>query len=79
MLETLVANIRDEGKAEGKAEGKFEGTQENILKILRKKCGEVPQSFEEKIKKIHSAEKLEEILLATLDIASIEELEKIIN
>ena len=79
MLETLVANIRDEGKAEGKTEGKFEGKQEDILKLLRKKFKELPQAVEDKIKDVHSVEKLEEILLATLDVTSIEEVEKIIN
>ena len=75
MLETLVANIRTEGKTEGK----FEGKQEDILKILRKKFKELPQSVEDKIKNIHSVEKLEEILLVTLDVTSIEEVEMIIN
>jgi predicted transposase/invertase (TIGR01784 family) len=75
MLETVVANIR----AEGKFEGKFEGKQEDILKILRKKFKEIPQSIEYKITNIYSVEKLEEVLLAILDVTSIGEVEKIIN
>ncbi len=71
MLETVVADIR--------AEGKFEGKQEDILKILRKKFKEIPQSIEDKITNIYSLEKLEELLLAILDVTSISEVEKIIN
>ena len=71
MLETVVANIR--------AEGKFEGKQEDILKILRKKFKEIPQSIEDKITNIYSLEKLEEVLLSILDVTSIGEVEKIIN
>ena len=67
MLDTLIAKI------------KAEVQQEDILKILRKKLGALPQSIEENIKNIHSVEKLEEILLAILDVTSIGEVEKIIN
>jgi hypothetical protein len=67
MLDTLIAKI------------KAEVQQEDILKILRKRLGSLPQSLEDKIKNIHSVEKLEEILLAILDVTSIGEVENIIN
>lgn len=67
MLETVVANIRNERQ------------QEDILKILRKRLGSLPQSIEDKIKAIYSVEKLEEILLDILDVTSIGEVEKIIT
>ncbi|HPZ06728.1 MAG TPA: DUF4351 domain-containing protein [Candidatus Eremiobacteraeota bacterium] len=62
-----------------RTEGKFEGKQEDILKLFRKKFKELPWAIEDKIKDVHSVEKLEEILLAILDVTSIEEVEKIIN
>ena len=79
MLETVVANIREESINKGIELGKFEGKQEDILKILRKKFKEIPQSIEYKITNIYSVEKLEEVLLAILDVTSIGEVEKIIN
>ena len=66
MLETVVENI--------KAEGKIEGKQESVLKLLKKKFNKYPQYIEDEIKNIHSLEKLEEILLAILDINSSEEI-----
>jgi hypothetical protein len=67
MLDTLIAKI------------KAEVQQEDILKILKKRLGALPQSLEDKIKNIHSVEKLEEILLAILDVTSIREVDNIIN
>ena len=79
MLETVVANIREESINKGIELGKFEGEQNAILKILKKKFGKIPQSVEDKIMNIYSVEKLEEVLLAILDVTSISEVEKIIN
>lgn len=66
----------DKSKAEGITKGIYIGKQESILKILRKKFGELPLSVETKIMGIRSVEKLEKILLNILDISSIEELKK---
>jgi len=87
MLETVVENIRKEklnkarteGRAEGKVEGKAEGKQEDVLKLLRKKFKEYPQYIEDEIKNTYSVEKLEEILLAILDINDPEEIMPIIE
>ena len=80
MLETAIENIRKEGKAEGKAEGRTEGIcigqQESVLKILNKRFGDTPETIKNKIKNIFNITKLEEILLAILDINSPEEVEK---
>ena len=80
MLETAVENIRKEGRTEGIKEGKKEGIcigqQESVLKILNKRFGDTPQTIKNKIKNIFNVKKLEEILLAILDINSPEEVEK---
>ena len=72
MLETAVENIRKEGKEEGRCLGK----QEAILKLFDKKFGKTPGSIKKKIKNLFNIKKLEEILLAILDINSPEEAEK---
>jgi len=71
MLETLISSIKAEGEAEGK--------QEAVLKVLSKKFTDVPRAVEEKILAIRSAERLDEILLAVMDMASIGEVEAILS
>ena len=60
----------------GRKMGKLEGRQDDILKLLSKKFGEVPGELEQRIRSIQNLEKLEEILLAILDMTSLEEVEK---
>lgn len=56
--------------------GRAEGKQEAILKQLGKKFGKLPAPLENTIRSIQSPGKLEEILLAILDMTSLEEVEK---
>jgi len=79
MLETVVENIRKEKLNKARTEGKAEGKQEDVLKLLRKKFKEYPQYIEDEIKNTYSVEKLEEILLAILDINSPEDIMPIIE
>jgi len=72
VLETLITTL----KAESRAEGKAEGRQDDILKLLGKKFGVLPGALEQKIRSIQSPGKLEEILLAILDMTSLEDVEK---
>jgi len=72
MLESFVDAVKDKSRTEGRAEGK----QEAILKQLGKKFGELPEPLERKIRSIQSPGKLEEILLAILDMTSLEDVEK---
>ena len=68
MLETAVENIKTEGRCLGK--------QEDVLKLFDKKFGDTPETIKNKIKNLFNIKKLEEILLAILDINSPEEVEK---
>jgi predicted transposase/invertase (TIGR01784 family) len=63
---------------EGREEGIFSGRQEAVVKMLKKKFKDLSINHEEKIKKINSLEKLDEILLSILDVNSLEEIEKMI-
>ena len=77
----LIANLErfeKEVYEKGIEKGIFSGRQEAVIKILKKKFTEIPVNLEEKIKKINSLEKLDEILLAILDVNSLEEIEKMI-
>lgn len=76
MLETAIENIKKEKMKEIKNEGICIGKQEDVLKLFNKKFGDTPRSIKNKIKKLFNIKKLEEILLAILDMNSPEEVEK---
>ena len=78
MRESVIyQDIRAEAKAEGRAEGKIEGKREEgvslVLRLLRKRIGEVSVDLEQRIAGL-SVEQLEDLGEAVLDFATREDL-----
>ncbi len=59
--------------------GFLEGTKNNIIKLLDKKFGSVPQEIKDKIISCHDSEKINIILDTIFDIKTLEEIEKILS
>ncbi len=70
MRESVIyQEIRAEGKAEGRAEGKQEGEVSLVLRLLRKRTGQVSQDLEKQIQGL-SIEELEDLGEALLDFVN---------
>jgi len=69
----LTTPWHEKGRIEGTLEGKIEGQSALILRLLKKRFGEVPEDVEKLIRSL-SSERLEEVGEALLDINNIEEL-----
>jgi predicted transposase YdaD len=69
--------FREDGRIEGRKEGKTENCIDKIIKVLEKK-NIINESIREKILQQKDLETLEKLFDASLDISSIEELEKLI-
>ncbi len=77
---------RKEGRAEGKAEGKTEGRKEGIvegqanilLRLLKKKFGNIPVEMEERVKSL-SMEKLQELAEAIFELETLEDVQNFLR
>jgi len=65
-----------QGLQQGRIEGVIEGKQEDLIKILEVRFGEVETSLKEKIKGIRKAEKLNSPLVNAVKVADLEEFRK---
>ena len=72
-LNKVVETSRQEGRQEGMEEGRREGIQQGeaklVLRQLKRRLGDIPESIQETIKGL-SVEKLEELGIALLDFKS---------
>ena len=59
---------------QGIRKGKQEGKQEDLILLLEKKFGKLSAAMKRKIREMDSTERLESLLLAVLDAASLEEM-----
>ncbi len=64
----------EEGKTLGKAEGKAEGKRETLLRLMRIKFGQIPDSVETLINGINNLEMLDELADRVLFANSLEEM-----
>jgi predicted transposase YdaD len=62
-----------EGKAEGKMEGKAEGKVEAILRVLRKRFGELPERLTASVRACADVDRLDRGLDAALDAATLDQ------
>jgi predicted transposase YdaD len=77
IYQEIKAEGRAEGRAEGKAEGRTEGKREEgvafVLRLLRKRFGQVPLNLEKRIQGL-SISQLEDLGEALLDFQTTAEL-----
>jgi hypothetical protein len=80
MASIIGKSILEEGYKLGHIEGRIEGRIENeihcLLLLLSKNFGKVPESLENRLKKINNLDQLEKLLIFAFDCQSIEEFEK---
>ena len=62
----------------GIQEGLHRGKQEDLIKILEARFGEIEGSLKERIKAIGEVEKLEELLISAIRVSSLEEFKSVI-
>ena len=74
--ELLIEQGEARGLVKGKVEGKVEGKQEDILRILRIRFPEAPDTLSQKITTIQNIPKLDALLEHAMTADSLEEVEK---
>ena len=72
------ARGRAEGRAEGEARGRAEGKADSIIKLLAK-YGDIPEEVQSKIVTITDINKLDEVFDALLNVNSEEEAKEFIR
>ncbi|MEW6696105.1 MAG: Rpn family recombination-promoting nuclease/putative transposase [Bacillota bacterium] len=74
----IIMQLTTPWHEKGRIEGNLEGQSALVLKLLKKRFGEVPEDLEKLIKSLNS-ERLEAVGEALLDIKNIEELRRMIH
>jgi predicted transposase YdaD len=69
----------ERGEAKGKIKGARENCRNNILKILASRFDGVPELMTNSLKKIEDMTILENLLLASISVNSLEEFQKLID
>ncbi len=78
IYQEIRAEAKAEGRAEGKAEGKQEGEASLVLRILKKRIGQIAPDLEQRIQGL-SIEELENLGEALLDFTSAADLVNWLN
>ena len=78
LLEELLDEEFNKGRAEGEARGRVEGKADSIIKLLAK-YGDIPEEVQSKIVTITDINKLDELFDALLDVNSEEEAKEFIR
>ena len=76
MME-ITTTWHERGRAEGEAEGLLKGQIELMLRLARKRFGQVPMDLEKELRALPK-EKIEALGEALLDVSSLEELRALI-
>jgi predicted transposase YdaD len=66
---------REEGRQEGRNEGVVLGKQQTLLRLLRKKFGDLPTGMMERVQAIASAESLDCLLDQVLEARTLDEMD----
>ena len=66
---------REEGRSEGRAEGMLQGKQDALLRLLKKKFGELPEELTSRVQAMTSAEALDALLDQVLVSSSLDEMD----
>ena len=66
---------RIEGRAEGRAEGQLEARRDDLVALLEKRFGSLPQELLQRIQALTDETRLKTALRQVLDIHSLEELQ----
>ena len=72
----VIGDLVRKGIQEGLQEGIQRGKQEDLIKILEVRFGEVDESLRERIKGIEEVKKLEELLISAIRVNDLEEFKK---
>ena len=79
FLSTIEEMAEERGEAKGEIKGARKTCQNNILKILANRFNSVPELMSDSLKKIEDMTILENLLLASISINSLEEFQKLID
>jgi hypothetical protein len=79
FLSTIEEMAEERGEAKGKIKGARENCRNNILKILASRFDGVPELMTNSLKKIEDMTILENLLLASISVNSLEEFQKLID
>ena len=73
--EFLIEQGKAEGRAEGKVEGRAEGKQDAVLKLLRLRFQNVPETLSREISNIHNLSLLDTLLEQVMTAQSLDEID----
>ncbi|MFM6071232.1 MAG: hypothetical protein ACKPB9_06545 [Dolichospermum sp.] len=75
----LVTNIERRAIERTRKETRKETQKENIIKFVQMRFGDIPQSLLENINQIDDISLLEQLLLSTIRVSSLEEFAQLVN
>jgi hypothetical protein len=70
----IVTSWLEQGREQGRKLGIHQGREETLLRLLRKRCGELPEAIQERIRTLADAQ-LDALTDAVLDFESLSDLE----
>ncbi|MBD2139136.1 hypothetical protein H6F32_16510 [Anabaena sp. FACHB-1237] len=79
FLSTIEEMAEERGEVKGKIKGARETCQNNIIKILANRFNSVPELMDNSLRKIEDITILENLLLASISISSLEDFQKLID
>lgn len=74
MAQTMAEALMEEGEKRGLQKGRIETTRANLLRLMRAKFPEVPESVVEHVRAMDDVEALELLMIRVLNVDTIEEM-----